>query len=38
MENGAVDSLLAMLQERDGNVMYAGLWYLREIIRYGQLI
>ena len=27
-----------MLKEKDGNVVYAGLQYLREVIRYGQLI
>ncbi|KAL4071658.1 hypothetical protein V8B97DRAFT_420328 [Scleroderma yunnanense] len=33
-EVGIVDSLLAMLQDRDSDIVYAGLQYLREVIRY----
>ncbi|KAL4071661.1 armadillo-type protein [Scleroderma yunnanense] len=34
LEVGIVDSLLAMLQEGDSDIVYAGLQYLREVIRY----
>jgi len=35
LKTGAVNSLVAMLKERDSNVVYASVQYLREVIRYG---
>ncbi|KAL4077559.1 hypothetical protein J3A83DRAFT_1611727 [Scleroderma citrinum] len=34
LEIGIVNSLLAMLQDRDSDIVYAGLQYLREVVRY----